>query len=183
MLNGQLIKHFRSDKVLALLIYLIVEAAQVHPRGKLAGLLWPDQPERMARHNLSQTLLRLRTVLQDSPADSNFVTTTRQVLQFNRHSQYQLDVQAFEMALVEAEAASNDEHRRIHHLRQAVELYRGDFLPHFYLEDSDLFEEWAITKRAYLRQEVFSTLETLIAYYDAGANMNRGSIMLAAWWS
>jgi DNA-binding SARP family transcriptional activator len=163
VLNGQPVKHFRSDKVLALLIYLTVEAQTEHQRGKLAGLLWPDQPERVARHNLSQTLLRLRQVLQDRTAEPHFLIVTRQTIQFNQASPYQLDVQAFEAYLA---ATTDDERSKVHNLRRAVALYHGDFLHHFYLAESDLFEEWAMTKRAYWRQQVFGALEQLVAHYD-----------------
>jgi DNA-binding SARP family transcriptional activator len=45
---------FRSVKTQALLAYLAVESDWPHRRDVLAGLLWPDQPERAAQHNLSQ---------------------------------------------------------------------------------------------------------------------------------
>ena len=51
---GQPITRFDSDKVLALLAYLVVEAACPHRRQALAGLLWPSSPERSARQSLSQ---------------------------------------------------------------------------------------------------------------------------------
>ena len=40
---------FESDKVRALLAYLAVEAGYPQRRETLAGLLWPDWPERAAR--------------------------------------------------------------------------------------------------------------------------------------
>jgi DNA-binding SARP family transcriptional activator len=57
-LDGQPMTHFRTDKMCALLAYLAVEADRVHRREMLAGLSWPEYPEAVARHNLSQTLLR-----------------------------------------------------------------------------------------------------------------------------
>ena len=53
---------FVSDKARALLTYLAVEADRAHRRETLAGLLWPDYPERSARTNLSNALANLRTV-------------------------------------------------------------------------------------------------------------------------
>jgi hypothetical protein len=47
-----------SRKVKALLAYLAVEAERPHPRASLAGLLWPERPETVARQNLRQSLLR-----------------------------------------------------------------------------------------------------------------------------
>ena len=54
-LDGEPVTDFGSDKVRALLVFLAVEANQPHSREKLAGLLWPDFPERSA---LEQCALR-----------------------------------------------------------------------------------------------------------------------------
>lgn len=59
---------FATDYVRALLAYLVVEAqpeGRVYPRTTLAALLWPEQPEPVARHNLRQALLHLRQALRD----------------------------------------------------------------------------------------------------------------------
>jgi DNA-binding SARP family transcriptional activator len=45
-LAGEPVTSFESDKVRALLAYLAVEADRPHRRESLAGLLWPDWPER-----------------------------------------------------------------------------------------------------------------------------------------
>ena len=39
---------FSSDKARALLAFLTTEADQPHRRDKLAGLLWPDSPQKTA---------------------------------------------------------------------------------------------------------------------------------------
>lgn len=69
-LNGEPLTGFPSAKVRALLAYLSVEADRPHRRETLAGLLWPDYPERSARTSLSNALSHLRTVLRgrDAPA-------------------------------------------------------------------------------------------------------------------
>ena len=163
---GQPVRHFRSEKVLALLIYLAVEAEQPHRRSALAGLLWPDHPEREARHNLSQSLLRLRQAIKDQEATPSVLLATRQTIQLNPISDHWLDVTAFLGYLKTATAGAENHSPDLQAMRQAVELYRGDFLSHFYLADSDLFEEWAITKREQLRQQSLEVLAWLVAYYE-----------------
>jgi DNA-binding SARP family transcriptional activator len=69
-LDGEPITSFHSDKVRALLAYLAVEAGRPHRRETLAGLLWPDYPDRSARTSLSNTLSHLRTALRDREADT-----------------------------------------------------------------------------------------------------------------
>ena len=64
-LDGEPIAGFESVKVRALLAYLAVEADRPHHRGSLAGLLWPDRPDRSARANLRHALSVLRKAIAD----------------------------------------------------------------------------------------------------------------------
>src|SRR6476619_315346 len=54
---------FESDKMRALLAYLVVEADRPHRREALATLLWPDQTDNAARQSLRQALYILRHTL------------------------------------------------------------------------------------------------------------------------
>jgi DNA-binding SARP family transcriptional activator len=53
-LGGSPVTDFATDKARALLAFLAVEADRPHRREALAGLLWPDQPQRKANQNLRQ---------------------------------------------------------------------------------------------------------------------------------
>ena len=55
---------FESDKTRALLAYLAVERGKTHRRETLAGLFWPDMPEKRARANLNQSAYSLRRILE-----------------------------------------------------------------------------------------------------------------------
>ena len=55
--ENEIISSFESDKVRALLAYLVVEFDFPHRRETLVGLLWPDCSEEAARHNLSSGAL------------------------------------------------------------------------------------------------------------------------------
>jgi DNA-binding SARP family transcriptional activator len=56
--DGQPVGGMRK-KDLALLVYLCVDQTAVHPRGRLASLLWGGSPDERARHSLTQALGRL----------------------------------------------------------------------------------------------------------------------------
>jgi DNA-binding SARP family transcriptional activator len=97
-----------SDKVRALLAYLLVEAERPHRRKKLAGLLWPDWPEQAARANLRRALANLRHVIGDRrrgraipepggdrQATPPLLLVSRQTIQFNQASDAWVDVAAF----------------------------------------------------------------------------------------
>jgi len=94
-LDGQPVTGFKSNKIRALLAYLAVEADRTHRREVLAGLLWPDWPDRDALSNLRYALSNLRRVIGDRQAEPPFLLVTRDTLQFNTASDCWLDVAAF----------------------------------------------------------------------------------------
>ena len=51
-------------------------------------------------------------------------------------------------------------------LEQMAELYRGDFLDQFFLEDSEAFEEWGLLTREWLRREAVEALSHLALYRE-----------------
>jgi predicted ATPase/DNA-binding SARP family transcriptional activator/Tfp pilus assembly protein PilF len=179
-LDGEPITDFATDKARALLAYLIAEADHPHRRDTLAGLLWPDRPQRKARHNLRQTISYLRQAIRDRDDDSDggaFLLVSRQTVQFNPDCTYWLDVETF-AALIEA--CKGHRHRRletclpcVQRLEQMADLYHGDFLAHFSLSDSSLFEEWALLKREWLHREAVEALYHLANYYERRGDYER----------
>jgi len=163
---------FESDKVRALLAYLVVESEGPHHREKLAGLLWPDWPERAARNNLRHALavlrkaLRDRTPLPDGETSPPWLHVTRQTVQFNAASDAWIDVMAFATPLQTIQPSDPQTVRR---WEEAVGLYKGDFLEGFSLPDSPAFEEWALLTGAQLRRLVMDALHRLAeAYRERG---------------
>lgn len=168
--DGAPVTAFESDKVRALLAYLAVEAPQPQRRQALIGLLWPDMPERSARHNLSQVLFNLRQVIGDTQAQPPFLLVQRDVLQFNLASRHTLDVAQFRTLLAACDAHTHPPGvlcaECAARLQQAVALYQGDFLQQFFLADSAAFEEWALLQREHLHRRALTALTNLTAYYE-----------------
>jgi DNA-binding SARP family transcriptional activator len=156
-LDGQPVTGFKSNKVRALLAYLAVEADRPHRREVLAGLLWPEWPDRDALSNLRYALSNLRKVIGDRQAQPPFLLITRDALQFNPAADTWLDVTAF-TELVEADATDPS---AIEQLEEAVDLYRGPFLEGFSVDDSPAFEEWALFTREQIARQVSSALRRL----------------------
>src|SRR5512141_3223049 len=84
----------KSNKARALLAYLAVEGDNAHSRQSLAGLLWPDWPDRAAISNLRYTLSNPRSSLRESQTGSSFLLISRDTLQFNASSDQWVDVTA-----------------------------------------------------------------------------------------
>jgi DNA-binding SARP family transcriptional activator len=168
--HGQPLRGLAYDKVRALLAYLAVEAERPHRREALTGLLWPDQPERKARHSLRQALVTLRQALGDQTAMAPFLLISHETVQFNRDGDCKLDVATFTALLA---ACNTHAHRQIEacpscaqRLAQAITLYRGDFLEQFFLRDSAPFEEWALLRRERLHQQALQVLTDLASYHE-----------------
>ena len=159
-LDGEPLTTLKSDKVRALLAHLALEADRPHRREKLAGLLWPEQPEQDARTNLRHALSNLRKAIDNQKAEPPFLLVSRQTIQFNTASDAWVDVTAFIQTL-ETPAPT------VHDLEQAVDLYQGEFLEGFSIGDSAIFDEWVTLKREQLRRQASATLQRLIAYHEA----------------
>lgn len=158
-----------SDKARALLVYLAVEADHPHRRGALVGLLWPDCPEPIARHNLRQALYNLRLAIHDQAATPPFLLISREAVQFNRLSDFTLDLAEFNALLQACEqdrSRGHDPAIRAARLEEMVRLYRGEFLQHFFLEDSAEFEQWALVHRESLHQRILDVCNCLVDYYE-----------------
>ncbi|GEM_PF-494229 len=159
---------FETNKVRGLLAYLTVEAQRLHRRDRLAGLLWPDRPQRVARNNLRQALSSLRRTLGDRSREPPFLLASRTELGLNPQASVWVDVAAFQklMARVTPLSASPPlDDQTVYTLQQAAELYQGDFLAGFHLPDSAPFEEWATVLRERLRLQVLDALQALTNHF------------------
>ncbi len=150
--NGAPVTSFMSSKVPALLAYLAV-TGRPHQRDALAGLLWGEMPDAAAANNLRQALSNLRKLFEP------YLQITRDTVAFDRAVPHLLDVEAFLdlLRLSEGQPAG----QRIGLLRQALVLYRGDFLEGFYVRDAPDFEDWALVERVRLRELALHALDTL----------------------
>jgi DNA-binding SARP family transcriptional activator/predicted ATPase len=164
-LNGEPVSGLKTNKVLGLLSYLAVEADRPHRRETLAGIFWPEKPERRSRANLNQALFTLRSALGEGRAATPFFHISRESIQFNCDSDYWLDVAVFEAALKAL-------HERplanwaIEQLEEGVALYQGDFMEGFSLAGSPTFEEWSLLQRERLQRLVIESLDRLINFYE-----------------
>ncbi len=151
------VRGFVSAKAQALLTYLAV-TGRPHSRDALATLLWGDMPEGDARSSLRQALSNLQKLV------GSHLLVTRQTVAFDQARDYWLDTHVFLSLLQDARSVTGSAHRR--RLREAVELYGGDFLEGFYVRDAPDFDEWAVGQRERLRQLVLQALHELAVHHS-----------------
>ncbi len=179
----------RARKEQALLAYLAVERAQAHTRDTLVGLFWPEVAEAAARNSLRVALANLRQVLVD--ASSIVLITDRLSVELVAQDNDWLDV-----AMFRARIESSRQHAHVQFdlcdqcitgLREAIELYRGDFLSGLALPECFVFEEWVAVQREALHAQALSVLETLAASaeqrgdYAAVSSAARRQLALEPW--
>ena len=163
------VKDFKSNKVRALLAYLAVEADRPHLRDSLAGLLWPDWPDREALSNLRYALSDLRRAIGDRTAAPPFLLISRNSIQFNTASDYWLDTTKF----IENVTSDKSQPDFADQLEEALSIYRGVFLEGFSVEDSHSFDEWALLTREQLARQAASALHALADNYEQRGDYER----------
>ena len=174
--------HFRSQKARALLAYLIMEAGRPHERATLAALFWPEMPDALALRNLSQTLIWLRQAVGDG--DPPFLHLTRRQIQWNAAAPVDVDALRF-CALLERRPTPTEPPAAA--LRQAVALYRGEFLAGFGLPGCPAFDEWLLLQREHFQrlalEALFQLAEEALAAGDwvAAATLARRQLALDRW--
>lgn len=167
VLNGQTLSWLYSDKVRALLAYLVVEADRPHRRESLAGLLWPDYPEASARRSLSQALFALRGILDPDGTTGladTLITAARAELRLN--SRYVVsDVGRFEALLAACAAHGHPDGQPCaacaERLSEVLSLCRGELLAGFSLTDSPEFGEWLAMARERTRRAALNAAASL----------------------
>lgn len=171
--GDQPVDGFESQKVRALLAYLVLHRDVAHSRDRLAGLLWPEKDDDTARRNLRQAVYNLRTTLPHGDTSSSPILSSHQSVQFNYETDYWLDIAAFEDRLHRGMSASSGVDPQL--LAEASELYRGDFLTGFFVADSPAFEHWLLYEQERLREMAIQALRRLVDYYLACSEYRRGT--------
>lgn len=173
--NGKPITHFRSDKVRALLAYLVLEPNKPHQRWRLAALLWPEVGDKQARESLRTTLYQLRQALEDAAPNLSrqLLTVNRQAVRFNTDADVavQSDVVAFRARLATCETHAHSQLADcascLACLHEAMALYQDELLAGFGLSDAPAFEEWLLLQREIAHQQALVTGQKLVDSYEA----------------
>ncbi len=143
----------RQPKCLALLVYLVLAGpGAFRSRDSIAALFWPESNQHRARTALSQLLRRLR----EAVGDKAIITRAEGELGADPAA-FWCDAVAFAQRLKSGNAET------------ALELYRGDLLPGYFLNDAPDFERWVDEQRTRLKCEAREAARGLAeAAADAG---------------
>ncbi|MEO0770190.1 MAG: BTAD domain-containing putative transcriptional regulator, partial [Cyanobacteria bacterium J06649_4] len=156
----------RSERLQALLAFLLLHRSAPQSRQSIAIALWPEASDASAKANLRR---RLHDLKQKLPSE-DWLHIDQKTVQWQSHQGFVLDVADFQASLSQAsslneranrERANGNIQQRIALLKQAVSLYIGDLLPSCY-------DEWIEPYRDQLRQQQMAALASLIELLTVG---------------
>lgn len=166
-LGSAAITEFASNKVRALLAYLVVESGRPHAREALAGLLWPESSQVDALASLRNALANLRRAIGDHDANPPFLIISNDTIQFNSSSDYFLDIDEILLLADDSPRLSEScEPAELQRRSAALDAYHGPFLQGITISDSSAFEEWVTLWRERLVRLVLEELRWLADYYE-----------------
>lgn len=154
----------KSAQGSALLSYLLV-MQQTYAREAVAALLWDGPSTADTLRYLRKLLYRLRPLVPR-------LEVTRQTLAYPVDDEIAVDLYQLEAAL-----AGDD----IMQLNQALQLYRGELLAGFYLEEATGFSEWLAFQRERLRLQVSDGYRRACGAYAAQQEWETGIDTARRW--
>jgi predicted ATPase/DNA-binding SARP family transcriptional activator len=141
-----------TNRVLALLAYLILEADRPHPRTHLIELLWDDKPENFRKegiYHLNKLLGEWRNVCLT--VDEGLIPAVT----FHHHPDFQVDV-------VDFLGTPSTSITELDTLYAFVNLYQGEFLMGLGAVGSQAFEDWLYLQRLKCQQQAMRFCQALI---------------------
>lgn len=168
VVDGADVTAFRSDKARALLAYVAAQPESAHARDALATLFWGEQNDASAKTNLRNVLSNLRKITR-SAESGEAIDVTRKTVQLA--PPVVVDSARFSDLLAAVQRHSHAELTECAHCvglaKQAINLYRGDFLAHLYVADAPAFDDWSTTVREHLRQRAIDALRLVTGFHTA----------------
>jgi DNA-binding SARP family transcriptional activator len=160
--NNQLLNGFEARKVQELFCYLATFRDRSHPRESLADMLWEGYPTTSTKKNMRQTLWQLQSALDVPSHAIPVVLVESEFLSLNPEANVLIDTAIFEAAAdaVRDTSGYQLDGEQADTLRQAVTLYRADFLEGWY-------SDWCLHERERYHDLFLMMLDKLICYYEA----------------
>ncbi len=148
----------RSDMLLKLLIYMLMNRTHVISVQELSEALWEDDETENPAGALKNLVYRLRGILKKHFGERDYIRTARGGYFWNEEIKAVLDIEEFEQL---CEKAKKEEHiaEKIHDYENALSLYQGDFV----IQITDRY--WAVTAAAYYHSMFLSAVKALADCY------------------
>lgn len=154
----------KSDRLQALLAFLVLHHGTPQSRQDIAFTLWPNDSEKMAKANLRK---RLHGLKQRIPNCDRWLKTESKTMHWQLDESCWVDIAAFDQLMAQVKTADQPTQA----LEEVVSLYQGPLLPSCY-------DEWITPYRNQFKQQTLSALDHLIPQLSA-QNQTREAIEYA----
>src|SRR5438067_3770020 len=179
---------FALRKAQALLLYLAVEGG-LHPRSKLAALLWPDSEPQDARRALRNALTLLRRLLADGDPSArapSHLLRQQELLGLDPQAPLALDLEVVQQAYQQAQRHStlpSQEQRAalVSQVQHALTLVRGPFLEGFWLREETGFDAWVQQQQQQWQVRLHLLFERLSSFQETGGELEPARVTLTRW--
>src|SRR2546430_4102724 len=179
---------FALRKAQALLLYLAVEGG-LHPRSRLAALLWPDSEPQGARTALRNAITLLRRLLADrdpSARAPSHLLRQQELLGLDPQAPLALDLEVVQQAYQQAQRHStlpSQEQRAalVSQVQHALTLVRGPFLEGFWLREETGFDAWVQQQQQQWQVRLHLLFERLSSFQETGGELEPARVTLTRW--
>src|SRR2546423_12375632 len=169
---------FALRKAQALLLYLAVEGG-LHPRSKLAALLWPDSEPQDARRALRNALTLLRRLLADLDPSAPaliYLLSEQELLGLDPQAPLALDLEVVQQAYRAAQRHPTlpcQEQRAalVSQVQHTLALVRGPFLEGFWLREESGFDAWVQQQQQQWQVRLQLLFDRLSCWQESGGGV------------
>lgn len=148
----------RSYQLWNLLEYLIAFRHKAISTSEMYDALWDEDEVENPASALKNLVYRIRSVFSnyDLPFSKSVVTYVGGTYQWNSAIPCTVDIEVFESLYERASNTSLPQEMRIETYRQAIELYKGDFLA------SSNYKNWAVPVSSYYKSIYFKCVAEIL---------------------
>lgn len=164
--DDQLITHWSGLKARSIFKYMIAHQGAPIAKDILMDVFWPDADPEAARRNLHQAIYSLRQTLKQVYPDFQPIQFESDCYLLNPELDVWLDYVEFENHIQAGQSleVAGDQAAAAVEYKQAIEFYQGNFL------EEDLYEDWPMLQREYLRSMYLDIADRLSEYYAQQGN-------------
>jgi DNA-binding SARP family transcriptional activator len=171
--DDQLITNWCGLKARSIFKYMIAHQGAPIAKDILMDVFWPEADPEAARRNLHQAIYSLRQTLKQVHPDFQPVQFENDCYLLNPELDIWLDYVEFEKHIQAGQSleAAGDRAAAEVEYKQAIEFYQGDFL------EEDLYEDWPMLQREYLRSMYLDMADRLSEYYAQQGNYTAATVI------
>lgn len=152
-------ENIHSEMLIRLLTYMISYRNKSQTVQELIDMLWPDNESDNPMGALKNLMYRLRNLLRRTWGDYDFIITGRGIYQWNPQIIMNIDIEAFEQRCGKISSGSSSQ-EQIEIGKEAVELYKGVFLPELSAE------YWVISLSTYYNALYLMTVKKIAGFME-----------------